>query len=893
MWQTRREFLKTAVAGTAGLMISSLDLKSFAATMNPPRGWSGAPGQAHYRIDGLAKVTGQKIYARDFRPVDLPAWPTRYHRVLVVFSTFTDHIFDGLNLNELPKALQPVQVITAAELTRDKIGIAKEDYPAGQYLLPSGEQPAYLGQALAILLYDDPATYESAKQEILFNGRGVRKGKKVPPRAPSYFMPETSIIHVVDEQGGEQFSQTMKGPVHPAEAGELNTQAMGFVEMIGEKLASDDLDVHQHTYHTPMVDPMFMEPESGLAWFDREAKTLRMLIGTQSPGYDINASLDLFAPKDCPIDIDDVHLYAAYPGGGFGGRDTSIFCLYLALAAAYSDKPVRIAHDRFQQFQSGVKRHAANIELTVGVTEENHFAAIRDHSILNGGGRRNVSNYVAAVNALTGPGAYRFPLADIWTRPQRTDSQVAGSMRGFGAYQSTFAIESMVDEIAMARGIDALELRKMNLLLPHESIVTGAPKAPPGLHEICDAAAAHPLWIGRQENKKSLSNGDEAYGVGASVCIKNYGSGADAVMSQVRIDAQGQVYVTTNCVDMGQGAATVHALATAQSLGRNADGIETGQTEVFRELKLFGSFNQEPDNPRWTPIVWNSTKASAGVARWVHATEQASRVLLETALLPAARSIWGAAANGLDTADVVWSEGRLTSGSFDPIPMAVLAKELHNRDLATSAMVHAFYSGRWIEANYTVDGITHRWPIDALAVQRGGSETYDLIDRENPKLFTTESVWEGNGQNFSAAGALTAVKVNRKTGEVRLVQGVHFLAPGSILQQDLLEGQMEGGWAMGVGHCLFEELPIGPKGAADGSWNLNRYHVALAGDCAIHNVEKVIIPPDKEDPSPRGIAEVVMNPLAPAIANAIAHATGQRFRSLPITPAKVRAAWKS
>ncbi|WP_083237994.1 twin-arginine translocation signal domain-containing protein [Methyloceanibacter marginalis] len=69
-WATRREFLKgTAAAGAAGLLVSTLDFgrmaPSFAATMDPPGGWSGTPGQARYRIDGLAKVTGQKIYARD------------------------------------------------------------------------------------------------------------------------------------------------------------------------------------------------------------------------------------------------------------------------------------------------------------------------------------------------------------------------------------------------------------------------------------------------------------------------------------------------------------------------------------------------------------------------------------------------------------------------------------------------------------------------------------------------------------------------------------------------------------------------------------------------------------------------------------------------------------
>ena len=808
----------------------------------------------------------------------------------MVRATFADHLFDGLDLTELPAELQPVDAITAAELARDRIGIAEEDYPAGEYLLPTGSQPSYLGQALAILLYDEAEAHEAAKEQIVFNGKAIRQGAKVPLKKPTYYEPETSIVHFVDEKGDERFAQTIQGPVHPEQPGAKNEQAMEYVNFIGARLNSDFVDVYEQTYQTPMVDPMFMEPESGLAWFDRQARTLRMLIGTQSPGYDINSSRALFAPEDCAIGIDDVHLFAAYPGGGFGGRDTSILCVYLALAAAYSELPIRIANDRFQQFQSGVKRHASHIELTVGVNEHHVFEAIRNHSVLDGGGRRNVSTYVADVNGVTGAGAYRVPLADIWSRPQHTQSQVAGSMRGFGAFQSTFAIESLVDEIAVERGLDPLEFRKLNLLEPHESVVTGAPKAPPGLHEVCDRAREHPLWTERDAEREKRSTAEEAYGVGASVCMKNYGSGADAVMSKVRIEPDGRVVVTTNNIDMGQGAATTHAISTGKALGRNADAVETGETMPFRELQLFGTFNEEPTNPRWTPIVWNSTKATAGVARWVHATEQASQILLETALIPAAKMIWGAAADNIEVGDVVWSEGRLASGTFDPIPLVQLARTVHDNNLAYSTMVHAFFSGRWIEADFTVDGITHRWPIDALAVQRGGSEDYELIDRQNPRLFTVESMWEKDGQSFAAAGALVAVKVNRRTGIVRLVKGVHLLSPGTMLQQDLVEGQMDGGWAMGVGHTLLEELPADHSGAANGKWNLNRYHVALAGDCAIHDVEKIIIAPDEEDPSPRGIAEVVMNPLAPAIANAIAHATGKRFRTLPITPDKVREA---
>ena len=90
-------------------------------------------------------------------------------------------------------------------------------------------------------------------------------------------------------------------------------------------------------------------------------------------------------------------------------------------------------------------------------------------------------------------------------------------------------------------------------------------------------ALAHPLWTNRAADQKRFSTEDERYGVGASLAMKNFGSGADAVMSQVRIDPDGRISVVTNNVDMGQGSATAHALMTSKALGRNADAVDTGK----------------------------------------------------------------------------------------------------------------------------------------------------------------------------------------------------------------------------------------------------------------------------------------------------------------------------
>lgn len=896
MWQTRREFLKTTAAGGATVLVSRLvpfgagggPGDAGAADMHPPGAWSGPPGEARYRIDGLAKVTGQKIYARDFLPADLPGWPTDYRHVLVLCSPVVDRIFEGIDLSALPRSARPQIVLTGEDLERDGIGVAEEEYPAGRYIVKKGQRPDYYGKPVGILLFDDKADFEQARKVLVYQNRGIRLGKKVEVPEPTDY-PSTSIIHVVGEEGGQKFAQTMGGPVHPSEGGARNAEAMKYVREITALFETKGWDVYRQTYTTQVVDPMFMEPENGLAWFNRAEKKVELLIGTQSPGYDVDDVRAILKPST--LGVEDAHIYAAYPGGGFGGRDTSILCLYLGLAAAYSDKPVRILHDRFQQFQQGTKRHASKIELTIGVEPTGHdFQAVRNHTFLNGGGRLNVSSYVADVAGIMGAGAYRFNWADIWSRPQHTSSIVAGSMRGFGAMQATFALESLVDEIANARGIDAIDLRLENILGPRDAIVTGAPVAPPGMKEMLEQAKSHPLWKEREARRQAAEGSDAAYGVGFALAMKNYGSGADAVTAAVSVSPDGDIDVTTGAVDMGQGLATALAVSTAPALGKNAVEIDTGEIAAFDALEQVGGFEKQPDNPRWTPILQNSTKASSGSSRWVHPVEQASQIILAAGVLPAAHRLWGRDSHGLDASHVQWVDERLTADGYAPIPFAKLARVMHDEALVVSAMVHAFFSAKWISAEYEIDGVARRWEVDGLAVRRGKDEAWDLLDRRAPDLFTVQSMWEENGQTMGATAALAAVRIDRRTGTPTVVQGVHLAAPGKMIVPVLVDGQMDGQWAMGVGQALLENIPPFAHGGADGKWNLNRYHVPLAADCAIATTEKIILPPESENAPARGMGEVALNPVPPAIANAIAHATGKRFRDLPITADDIRAA---
>ena len=133
------------------------------------------------------------------------------------------------------------------------------------------------------------------------------------------------------------------------------------------------------------------------------------------------------------------------------------------------------------------------------------------------------------------------------------------------------------------------------------------------------------------------------------------------------------------------------------------------------------------------------------------------------------------------------------------------------------------------------------------------------------------------------AARVVAVEIDKATGAVSILDAVTVLECGRALVPQQVAGQAEGGFAMGVGYALHEHLPLYEDGPGNGTWNLDRYRVPRASDLPVWNLEIDVLPPLGPTDVPKGIAELVMIPVAPAILNAIADAIGKRFDALPVT----------
>jgi len=143
---------------------------------------------------------------------------------------------------------------------------------------------------------------------------------------------------------------------------------------------------------------------------------------------------------------------------------------------------------------------------------------------------------------------------------------------------------------------------------------------------------------------------------------------------------------------------------------------------------------------------------------------------------------------------------------------------------------------------------------------------------------------------YAPMATFAEVVVDIGSGEVTLLSHHSIMECGTQIVPELVSGQIQGGIAMGVGHALKEYLPLYEDGPGDGTWNWNRYELPRSKDVAVWTQTAEILAPLSETDAPKGIAEVVMIAIVPAIANAVAQAIGRRFYALPITAEKIREA---
>ncbi|MBH3134726.1 xanthine dehydrogenase family protein molybdopterin-binding subunit [Serratia nevei] len=919
---SRRRFIKSAVIAGVSVYLAPLYSRAYAALfeqkiLQSPN-WDPQTKRVRFRIDGRAKVMGQKVFARDIRAVDMPHWPQKQAHAFILRVTKADRLFEGVDLSLLGDDLQPDRLVTAEDLARD--GLAFPAFYGDDMLLPSGKTPAYLGQAVAILIYHDFARFRFAKDKLKFREETIKYGAVTGPLERD---PWGSFRYV--RVGGDQpfdddrFSSLKDTPIFPVsmkkhlpvwpegrEGGKLDQEGMRYAGLIADEMANPPADwlVMSRRYTTQSIDTSALEPDNANGWFDAETQTLHLVVPTQSPQEVADEMPRMLAKRNPPVKQLILHLCYTV---GYGSKDHYNFPYYGAVAAMYGDgHPVRLANDRFEQFQTALKRHAFDMNYRIAVDRQTGvMQSFLGDMTADGGGRSNFTPSVVMVGATAAQSIYYFPKSDLSSVGLASRAIDAGSARGYGTLQSMAATEMMVDELAAELKIDPIEFRLRNVLKSGMKNTQGAiPAGAIRADEVLEKAAKHEMWLKRAERKAEFESRHpgKRYGVGFGCVQKDFGTGAETSFARVELSEDGRITLHHSGAEMGTGMSTSQSVLCAQWLGKPADEAHFSVTD-WSVLPMVTSGDpylmsqEEQDklqtNPNWTPSYCSPSSASNSAYYFSHSTREAARLIFDRGLWPAAMALWQAGIGGGQAAPLVvrredarWVEGGLTAAGMSVLSLELLAKTAYQMGGVTGAAVHVFNRWQWAEADFTLNGKSERLPIDGMALRNAGGEFKPLARGQvyyPPTQRNNAAV-----TYYSAVGTLAEVAVDIATGQVELLNHHSIMECGNLIVPELVSGQLQGGLAMGIGHALHEYLPLYEDGPGNGTWNFNRYHLPRASDVAVWKQSGDILPALSETDPPKGMAEVVMIPIVAALVNAIADATGHRFRDLPVRAENIR-----
>ena len=403
-----------------------------------------------------------------------------------------------------------------------------------------------------------------------------------------------------------------------------------------------------------------------------------------------------------------------------------------------------------------------------------------------------------------------------------------GAFRAPGKTPSAFALECAMDELAVELNLDPLELRRRNE--PDHDHETRKPWSSRRMLEAYTAGSEAFGWSRRSPAPRSMRDGRDLIGWGMAVGTHPvYSSPGEAM---IRIHADGTAEVLSSAIDMGTGTYTILAQVAADVLG-----IPVGRVTVSLG---------DPRLPR-APVSGASQLANL-MAAAVHKTALAARdALIALGLSDPSSPLQ---ANTLTLAD-----GRLATPSGETVTIAEL--------------MHA--TGREI-IEVTCDTLP---------------EAVRSAD-ERLNYFTSFAGME-RGANIpksrhSFCAHFIEVRVDEDFGTVRVARVVSALDAGLLYNSKLAESQFKGGIVMGIGMALLEEGITDLRNGRILSANLADYRIATNAD--IPQIETISVGRPDYDATPLGgkaVGELAIVGVAPAIANAVFHATGKRIRRLPIT----------
>jgi xanthine dehydrogenase YagR molybdenum-binding subunit len=527
------------------------------------------------------------------------------------------------------------------------------------------------------------------------------------------------------------------------------------------------------------------------------------------------------------IPYENVRLISPYIGGGFGSK--ALVYAYGAIAAQAAKllgRPVKLAVTRPQTFTAFGGRAETRQTIALGATKDGKLLGIRHR------GANETSMTGTWVERCGGVTAimYATPNFSSKHRVVPVNTVTPSALRAPGENPSAWAIESAIDELAYEVGIDPLEIRLLNYA--EQDPQANLPWSTRQLREAFTVGAERFGWSKRNPTPRSMRAGNQLIGWG--VAAGTYPMRRTPGQAMVRLRADGMVEVLSAAIDMGQGTYTILAQTAAEAL----------DMPVERVVVRLGDSTMP-----WAPVAGGSQLANLMVGA-VHKAALAARdELIGLALNDPKSPLRGQQANTLPVGD----------GRVGGIAIADFLQAIGRDQIEV------------LRDTFAENG---KNSDDAF-------NTYTTILGNRPAT-------DGGYSTHSWCAHFIEVRVDEDFGTVRVSRVVSALDCGRIYNPKLAESQWKGGIIMGIGQALLEEGIVDPRNGRVINNNLGDYLIATNADIPDIEVISVGIPdPHASVLGGKGAGELPIVGVAPAIANAVFHATGKRIRDLPITLEKL------
>ncbi|MGF6288890.1 xanthine dehydrogenase family protein molybdopterin-binding subunit [Paraburkholderia youngii] len=578
-------------------------------------------GQPLDRVDGLLKVTGDARYAAEFPGARLA------HGVLVT-STIPAGTISSIDASRAEAGPGVLLVMTYQNAPRlPNGGKSAFSPPAGRYLsLLQDNQVHYSNEPVAVVVADtlEHATDAARQLRIVYQ----------PGTAALDFEQAKAHAHAPDKPQGRQ-TDTQRGSFEDGmQSGDVHIEA---------------------TYTTPIEHHNPMEPHATMAHWD----------GPQLTVYDSTQGVSDAAQvlaKTFAIPVSDVRVISPLIGGGFGCKGSSWSHVSLcAMAARQTGRPVRLALERPQMFGPVGARPRTEQHFVIAARHDGTLTAMRHDSISNTSMIEDWTETCCMVTRML----YAVPNQVTTHRLVQLNVGTPTFMRAPGETTGSFALESAMDELAVALEMDPLALRLKNYADsdPQEH----KPWSGKSLRECYQIGAEKFGWSRRSHAPRSMRNGNTLIGMGMATATYPANRSEASALAQILPD--GTAVVASGTQDIGTGTYTVMTQVAADALGFTPEQIHfaLGDSSLPR-----------------APVSGGSQSAASVSPAVRDAASQARSQLIALALADAASPV-----HGLPLDDVTVASGWVVSRS-----------QPDKRDPAAAIIARA--GGKPIEATATV-----------------------------------------------------------------------------------------------------------------------------------------------------------------------------------------------